>query len=164
MLIHPTATVESPACIGEGTRVWHYAHVRAGAHVGRDCVLGKGVYVDVGAVVGDRCKIQNGVSVYCGVTLEDDVFVGPGACFTNDLYPRASGGEWELLLTLVRRGASIGANATILCGIVIGEYAMVAAGAVVTRAVPPYGLVQGNPATLAGYVNSAGRPGLGGRT
>jgi UDP-2-acetamido-3-amino-2,3-dideoxy-glucuronate N-acetyltransferase len=150
--IHPTAVVEDGAEIGAGTRVWHFAHVRSGARIGERCVLGKSVFVDAGAVIGSSCKVQNFVSVYSGVTLEDEVFVGPSAVFTNDLHPRASGDDWELLPTLVRRGASIGANATILSGLTLGEWAMVGAGAVVTQDVPAHRLVVGNPAKEAGWV------------
>jgi len=155
--IHASATVEPGARVGQGTKVWHHAHVRAGAFVGEDCVIAKGVYVDVGAEVGDRCKIQNGVSIYNGVTLENDVFVGPHAVFTNDPYPRAFG-PWEPVPTRIGYGASIGANATILCGVTIGHHAMIAAGAVVTHDVPAHGLVKGNPAVLYGYVGKDGRP------
>src|SRR5205823_6987931 len=104
------------ALVGTGTRVWHQAHVRTGARVGSGCTLGKNVYVDAGVHIGDRCKVQNNVSVYAGVTLEDDVFVGPSAVFTNDLRPRAVVSEWTVVPTVVRRGASIGANATVVCG------------------------------------------------
>ena len=155
---HPTAVVEEGAEVGEGTRIWHFAHVRSGARVGRNCNIGKDVYIDAGAVVGDRVKIQNGVSVYRGVVIEDDAFVGPHAVFTNDRYPRSFNEDWELVPTLVRRGASIGANATIVCGVTIGRYAMVAAGAVVTRDVPDHGLVAGVPARLIGFVCFCGRP------
>lgn len=155
--IHPTAIVEPSAHVGDRTRIWHHAHIRAGSHVGDDCVLGKDVYVDVGACISDRCKIQNGVSIYQGVTLEHDVFVGPHVVFTNDPYPRASG-PWTPVPTRICYGASVGANATILCGVTIGHHAMVAAGAVVTRDVPPYGLVKGNPAVLDGHVGEDGRP------
>ncbi len=156
--VHPTAVVEDDVVIGEGTRIWHFVHVRRGARIGRGCNIGKGVYIDVGVVIGDRVKIQNFVSVYRGVTLEDDVFVGPHATFTNDLYPRSFNEDWELVPTLVKKGASIGANATIVCGVTIGEYAMVGAGAVVTKDVPPHGLVYGNPARLKGFVCYCGRP------
>jgi acetyltransferase-like isoleucine patch superfamily enzyme len=155
--IHPTAVVEDGAEIGAGTKVWQFVHVRSGAGIGERCVLGKSVFMDAGAVVGSGCKIQNFVSIYSGVTLEDDVFVGPSAVFTNDRYPRTSGADWQLLPTLVRRGASIGANATILCGITIGEWAVVGAGAVVTRDVEPHRLVIGNPAKAVGWVCRCGR-------
>ena len=155
--IHPSAIVEDGARIGAGTRIWHHVHVRSGAHIGERCVLGKSVFVDSGAVVGSGCKIQNFVSIYTGVTLEDDVFVGPSAAFTNDRYPRASGEAWDLLPTLVRRGASIGANATILPGLTIGEWAVVGAGAVVTRDVEPHRLVVGNPAKAVGWACRCGR-------
>jgi len=156
--VHPTAVVEDGAEIGEGTKIWHFAHVRRGAKIGRYCNIGKDVYIDVGVEIGDYVKIQNGVSVYRGVKLEDYVFVGPYAVFTNDKYPRAFSTDWEIVPTLVKRGASIGANATIICGVTIGEYAMVGAGAVVTRDVPDYGLVVGNPARLRGFVCVCGRP------
>lgn len=156
--VHPTAIIEEDVSIGEGTRIWHFVHVRRGARIGRNCNIGKGVYIDVGVRIGNNVKIQNFVSVYRGVTIEDDVFVGPHATFTNDLYPRSFNEEWEVIPTLVKRGASIGANATIICGVTIGEYAMVGAGAVVTRDVPPFGLVVGNPAKLKGFVCYCGRP------
>jgi acetyltransferase-like isoleucine patch superfamily enzyme len=151
-MIHPTAIVGDGARIGAGTRIWHQSHIRAGAVIGEDCNIGFCVYVDQGAVVGDRCKIQNHVSVYEGVTLEDDVFVGPAATFTNDLHPRAHPNGWTVTPTVVRSGASIGARATIVCGVEIGAHAMVAAGAVVTTDVPPHALVMGVPARVTGWV------------
>lgn len=156
--IHPTAIVEEGASIGEGTRVWHRSHLRSGCSIGAGCTIGFSVYVDADVVVGDRCKIQNHVSLYRGVTLEDDVFVGPAAVFTNDRYPRATSAEWPVVKTLVRRGASLGAGAVIVCGIEIGAWAMVGAGAVVTRDVPAHGLVLGSPATLRGWVCECGHP------
>lgn len=151
-----TAVVESGAAIGPGTHVWHHAHVRSGATVGRECILGKNVYVDAGVVLGDRVKVQNNVSVYAGVTVDDDAFLGPSCVFTNDLFPRASNPSWTLVHTRVERGASIGANATILCGTTIGEWAMVAAGSVVTRDVSAHQLVVGNPAHGRGWVCRSG--------
>lgn len=156
--VHSTAIVEDGAIIGEGTKIWHFAHIRSGAKIGKYCNIGKDVYVDVDVQIGDRVKIQNGVSIYRGVKIEDDVFVGPHVTFTNDLYPRSFNREWQIVPTLVKHGASIGANATIVCGITIGEYAMVGAGAVVTKDVPPHGLVLGNPARLKGFVCFCGRP------
>lgn len=153
---HPAALVEDGATIGDGTKIWHFAHVRAGATVGARCTIGKGVFVDAGAVIGNDCKVQNGVSVYDGVTLEDEVFVGPDAVFTNDRRPRAVASGWEVVPTLVRRGASVGANATVVCGTEIGTFAMVAAGAVVTRSVADHQLVMGNPARHAGWVCRCG--------
>ncbi len=155
---HPTATIDEGAVIGEGTRVWHYAHVRKGATIGKNCIIGKSSYIDEGAVMGDNVKVQNFVSIYHGVTLGDDVFVGPSATFTNDLYPRAA--LWDasrLVKTLVGRGASIGANATVVCGLKIGEYAMIGAGSVVTKDVPRHTLVYGNPARAQGFVCKCGR-------
>ncbi|TDU03446.1 dTDP-4-amino-4,6-dideoxygalactose transaminase [Streptomyces sp. 846.5] len=154
-LVHPTAEVEPGASVGAGTRIWHHAQVRAGAVIGLQCVLGKNVFVDDGVVVGDLVKIQNNVSLYRGVQLADEVFVGPAAVFTNDLRPRATG-PWQVLATKVHQGASIGANATIVCGIEIGERAMVGAGAVVTRPVLPHQLVAGNPARPRGWVCGCG--------
>ncbi len=156
--IHPTAVVEEGVEIGEGTRIWHFVHVRKGAKIGRNCNIGKGVYIDAGVEIGNNVKIQNFVSVYRGVKVEDDVFLGPHATLTNDLYPRAFNKEWEVIPTLIKKGASIGANATVVCGVTIGEYAMVGAGAVVTKDVPPHGLVLGNPARLKGFVCYCGRP------
>lgn len=156
--IHPTALVEVGSVVGAGTRIWHRSHVREGARIGAGCTIGFAVYVDQGAVIGDRCKIQNHVSVYRGVVLEDDVFVGPAATFTNDRYPRATSDDWEIVPTRVRRGASIGAHATIVCGVELGAWSMVAAGAVVTHDVPAYGLVVGTPARLRAWVCTCGHP------
>jgi UDP-2-acetamido-3-amino-2,3-dideoxy-glucuronate N-acetyltransferase len=154
--IHPTAEVSNDAIIGEGTSIWHQAQVREGVSIGKNCILGKGVYIDFGVEIGDHVKIQNYVSVFHGVTLEDGVFVGPHVCFTNDLLPRAvnpdgslkTDSDWVLSKTLVREGAGLGANSTIRCGVIIGRWAIVGAGSVVTRDVPDYGMVWGNPARL----------------
>jgi UDP-2-acetamido-3-amino-2,3-dideoxy-glucuronate N-acetyltransferase len=156
VFVHPSAEVDPGATIGADTKIWHLAHVRSTATIGEGCVIGRNVYVDAEAVVGNRVKIQNNVSVYHGVTIEDEVFVGPCAVFTNDFRPRAQNPSWEITPTLVKRGASIGANATIVCGIEIGEYAMIAAGSVVTRTVAPNQLVAGNPARHLGWVDAAG--------
>ena len=155
--VHPTAIVDEGAEIGNGTSVWHHAHLRDGAHVGRDCVIGKNVYVDTQAVIGDRCKLQNNVSVYHGVHIGDDVFVGPSATFTNDLVPRAFNTDWQVVETHVHDGASIGANATIVCGVTLGQYSMIAAGATVTRDVAAHQLVAGNPARHLGWVCRCGK-------
>ena len=156
VFIHPTAIVDPSAKIGAGTKIWINVQVREGARIGRNCILSKDVYVDHGVVIGDDCKIQNSVSVYSGVTLEDGVFVGPNACFTNDRVPRARNTDWQITETLVQHGASIGANATIVCGVTIGEYAMIGAGSVVTRDVEPFALVMGNPARRVGRVDELG--------
>lgn len=154
---HPTAVIETED-IGEGTKIWHFAHVREGAKIGNNCNVGKSVYIDAEVEIGTGVKIQNFVSVYKGVRIEDDVFVGPSVTFTNDLYPRAF--RWDedtITPTLVKTGASIGANATIVCGVTIGDYAMIGAGAVVTRDVPDYGFVFGVPARLRGFVCPCGQ-------
>lgn len=161
---HPSAFVDEPCEIGAGTKVWHLCHIMPKAQIGQRCILGTGVYVDSGVSIGDNVKIQNYVSVFHGVTIEDGVFVGPHVCFTNDLQPRAvnpdgslkSGADWVVSPTLVRRGAALGANSTIICGITIGAWAMVGAGSVVTHDVPDYGLVFGNPARLHGFVCPCG--------
>lgn len=155
--VDPSSIIDQGARIGNGTRIWHWCHVCEGARIGENCVIGQGCYVGPGVVIGDNVKIQNNVSVYRGVTLEDDVFVGPSVVFTNVLTPRAfvcRKSEYET--TLVRRGATIGANATILCGNVLGVYAVVGAGAVVTRNVPGYALVCGVPAKICGTVAKDG--------
>lgn len=152
VFIHPTAEVSSRASIGENTRVWNNAQIREEAVIGENCTIGKDVYIDKGVRIGNRVKIQNGVSVYGGVTVEDDVFLGPYCVLTNDLYPRAFNQDWQVVQTHIKKGASLGANSTIVCGKTIGTYAMVGAGAVVTRDVPDFALVLGNPARVAGYV------------
>jgi acetyltransferase-like isoleucine patch superfamily enzyme len=153
--VHETAEVEPGAAIGSGTKVWRHAHIRRGAQIGSDCNIGANVFVGVEVRIGDRVKIQNNVSVYEGVEFEDEVFVGPAAVFTNDRNPRATG-DWLLTPTYVRQGASVGANATIVCGLELAEHCLVAAGAVVTRSVLPHQLVMGNPARHAGWVCRCG--------
>lgn len=154
---HPSTDVAADAVIGAGTKIWHQSQIMSGARIGKNCKLGKCVYVDSGVSIGDGVKIQNGISVYKGVTVEDDVLLGPHMVFTNDLYPRAFNDHYEILPTLVKRGASIGANATIVCGVTLGEYCMVGAGAVVTVDAPAYSLVVGNPARVIGYVCACGK-------
>ncbi|MBI5477218.1 MAG: N-acetyltransferase [Deltaproteobacteria bacterium] len=156
VFVHPTAVVDPGAAIGDGTRVWHFSHVMARARLGRKCVVGQNVYVG-NVSVGDGVKLQNNVSLYDGVTLEDQVFCGPSCVFTNVINPRAAiERKDEYRPTLVRRGATIGANATVLCGATVGEYAMVGAGAVVRGDVLPYALVVGVPARRVGWVCRCG--------
>jgi UDP-2-acetamido-3-amino-2,3-dideoxy-glucuronate N-acetyltransferase len=155
---HPTAVVESDD-IGENTKIWHFVHVREGAKIGRNCTIGKSVYIDADVEIGNGVKIQNFATLYKGVAIEDEVFIGPAVTFTNDKYPRAFlWDETQIVPTVVKRGASIGANATIICGVVVGAYAMVGAGALITKDVPDHGLVLGNPAELRGFVCRCGRP------
>ncbi len=161
---HPTAEVSDKAKIGENTKIWHYVQVREGAQIGENCILGKGVYIDFDVKIGNNVKIQNGVDIYHGVTIEDGVFIGPHVCFTNDKNPRAidergklkGTDDWMMGKTLIKKGASIGAATVILPNVTIGEYAMIGAGSVVTKDVPDYGLVFGNPAILRGKVDKKG--------
>ncbi len=155
--VHPSSIVEQGATIGSGTKVWHFCHIMPNATIGANCVLGQNVYVGSAAIIGNGVHIQNNVSVYDAVVLEDDVFVGPSVVFTNVLYPRSEiDRKSEYVKTIVRKGASLGANSTIVAGIEIGEYALVGAGSVVSRSVPAYTLVMGNPARFAGYVCRCG--------
>ncbi len=156
---HPTAVIDDGATIGAGTKIWHFCHVSGTSVIGPRCVLGQNVYVGPNVRIGANVHIQNNVSVYEGVTLEDDVFCGPAMVFTNvrdprAAFPRGSAAQYER--TLVRRGASLGANCTVVCGVTIGEHAFVAAGAVVTKDVPPYALAVGVPARVVGFVCACG--------
>jgi UDP-2-acetamido-3-amino-2,3-dideoxy-glucuronate N-acetyltransferase len=155
--VHESAYVDEGARIGKGTKIWHFCHVLPGAEIGERCNLGQNVVVMPGTRVGNNVKIQNNVSIYEGVTLEDDVFCGPSCVFTNVLTPRSHvSRKNEYALTLVKKGASIGANATVVCGITIGEFAFIGAGAVVTANVPPYGLMVGVPARRVGWMCQCG--------
>jgi acetyltransferase-like isoleucine patch superfamily enzyme len=164
--VHPTAEVSPDAVIGPGSSIWNQAQVRERARIGADCIIGKNVYVDVDVVIGDRVKVQNNVSLFHGVTVEDGVFIGPHVCFTNDRVPRAvtpdgsikTDEDWEVSPTLVRHGAALGANSTILPGITIGAWAMVGSGSVVTRDVDANELVAGNPARRLGSACPCGQP------
>jgi UDP-2-acetamido-3-amino-2,3-dideoxy-glucuronate N-acetyltransferase len=154
---HETAVIDSGCEIGEGTKIWHFSHLMTGCVVGRNCNIGQNVVISPGCVLGNGVKVQNNVSVYTGVTCEDDVFLGPSCVFTNVLNPRSAVSRKDAYLaTKVGKGASVGANATILCGHTIGAYAMIGAGAVVTKEVPAYALVMGNPAFQAGWVSEYG--------
>jgi UDP-2-acetamido-3-amino-2,3-dideoxy-glucuronate N-acetyltransferase len=155
--IHPTAIVDEGAQIGDGSRVWHWAHISGGAQIGRDCSFGQNVFVGNRVVIGNNCKIQNNVSVYDNVTLEDDVFCGPSMVFTNVYNPRSAvSRKDEYRTTLVKRGATLGANSTVVCGTTLGEYAFVAAGAVIHRNVKPYALMAGVPAKQIGWMSQFG--------
>jgi UDP-2-acetamido-3-amino-2,3-dideoxy-glucuronate N-acetyltransferase len=164
--VHPTAEVSSEAVVGPGSSIWNQAQIRERARIGAGCVIGKNVYVDVDVVIGDHVKVQNNVSLFHGVTIEDGVFIGPHVCFTNDRVPRAvnvdgspkSDDDWEVVPTLVRMGAALGANSTILPGVTIGRWAMVGSGSVVTRDVADHELIAGNPARRLGSVCPCGQP------
>lgn len=154
---HPSAVIDEPCSIGEGTQVWHFCHVMAGARIGRRCVLGQNVFVAGAAVVGDGVRVQNNVSIYDGTEIEDDVFLGPSAVLTNVENPRAQIRRREVYArTRIRRGATVGANATVVAGVTVGRYAFIAAGAVVTRDVPDYALVTGVPGKRAGWMSRHG--------
>jgi UDP-2-acetamido-3-amino-2,3-dideoxy-glucuronate N-acetyltransferase len=154
---HESACIDEGCVIGDGTKIWHFCHVMGGARIGRHCHLGQNVFVSADVVIGDNAKIQNNVSLYTGVTLEDDVFCGPSAVFTNVVTPRSHvSRRHEFLPTLVRRGATLGANCTIVCGHTIGRYAFIGAGAVVTTDVPDHALVLGSPARIAGWMCECG--------
>lgn len=155
--VHPTAVIDSDVTIGRGTRIWHFSHIMSGAVIGENCNIGQNVVVSPGAVLGRNVKVQNNVSVYTGVICEDDVFLGPSCVFTNVINPRSAvSRKDQYRKTLVRQGASIGANATVVCGHTIGKYALIGAGAVITRDVPDYALVVGNPARQTGWVSEYG--------
>ena len=150
---HESAVIDEPCEIGAGTKIWHFSHIMANSRLGANCVVGQNVLVSPGVVVGNNVKIQNNVALYTGVELEDDVFCGPSMVFTNVINPRSHiVRKHEYRKTLVKRGASLGANCTIICGTTIGEYAFIAAGTVVTRDVPNYGLIVGVPGRLAGWM------------
>lgn len=156
--VHETAIIDDGAQIGSGTKIWHFSHILSGAKIGQDCTLGQNVMIAGGVEIGDRVKIQNNVSVYDGVTLEEDVFVGPSAVFTNVINPRSEvNRKNEFKGTYVKKGATIGANATIVCGVTIGQYAFIGAGAVVTRNVPDFAIILGNPGKQKGWMSAFGQ-------
>lgn len=145
--LHETSYVDDGAEIGEGTKIWHFSHVCAGAKIGKNCSFGQNVYIAPDVVIGDNVRVQNGVSIYSGLVIEDYCFLGPHCVFTNDRYPR-SHGKWVMEKTILKRGASVGANATVLCGVALGEFSMVGCGSTVIKSVPPKTLVVGNPARI----------------
>jgi len=155
---HKSSYIDDNVTIGDGTKIWHFCHLESDAIIGKNCVLGQNVYIGKGVIIGDSCKIQNNVSIYAGVQLEDYVFCGPSCVFTNDLTPRSQypKGYENFIKTLVKQGASIGANATIVCGNTVGRYAMVGAGAVVTKDICDYSLVKGIPARHSVWVCKCG--------
>ncbi len=151
--VHPTAVVDEPVEIGKGTKIWHFTHIMSGARIGENCIIGQNAFIGSGAVLGNNIKVQNNVSIFDGVILEDDVFCGPSMVFTNVFNPRSFiSRKKEFRKTLVRKGATLGANVTMVCGNTVGQYAFIGAGAVVTKAVPDYALVYGNPGKVKGWV------------
>ncbi|WDR02337.1 acyltransferase [Devosia algicola] len=156
VFVHSSAHVSEKARIGPGTKVWINVQIREDVVIGEHCIISKDVYVDHGVKIGRRCKIQNSVSIYNGVEIADDVFVGPNVSFTNDKVPRAFNSDWKITRTMIENGASLGANSTIICGVTVGEFAMVAAGSVVTRDVESFTLVVGNPARPVAKIDKSG--------
>ena len=156
VFIHETAVLAEDTHIDEGTKIWMNVQVRENVKIGKNCILAKDVYIDLNVRIGDGCKIQNGVYIYTGVEIDRDVFIGPNATFTNDRLPRAFNNTWEIIITKLCKGVSIGANSTIICGITLGEYCMVGAGSVVTKDVPPFNLVVGNPAKVVALIDKEG--------
>lgn len=155
--VHESSYVDEPCEIGEGTKIWHFSHIMSGCKIGRGCNIGQNVVISPQVELGDNVKIQNNVSVYTGVVCEDDVFLGPSCVFTNVINPRSHiSRKDEYRRTLLKRGCSIGANSTIVCGHTVGKYALIGAGSVVTRDVPDHALVKGNPARVSGYVCACG--------
>lgn len=155
--VHPSAYIDEPCEIGEGTKIWHFCHVMPRARIGKRCNIGQNVFIASDVVIGDNVKIQNNVSVYTGVIIEDDAFLGPSMVFTNVVNPRSHVlRRDEYLTTIVKKGATIGANATVVCGVTLGQYAFIGAGAVVTRDVPDYALIYGNPARIQGWMCQCG--------
>jgi acetyltransferase-like isoleucine patch superfamily enzyme len=154
--IHESAEVASSVSLGNGIKIWHHTQIRENTSIGENCVIGKGVYIDHNVAIGKNVKIQNYVSVYNGVVIEDDVLLAPNCTFTNDLYPRSFNKDWKVTATLIKKGASIGANSTILCGVTIGAYSMVGIGSTVTNDTLPHSLMVGNPARLKNFICRCG--------
>jgi UDP-2-acetamido-3-amino-2,3-dideoxy-glucuronate N-acetyltransferase len=155
--IHESSFIDERAVIGSGTKIWHFCHVMAGAVIGKGCTIGQNVFIAADTIIGNGVKVQNNVSIYTGVILEDDVFLGPSMVFTNVINPRSHiDRKDDYKTTIIKRGATIGANATIICGVTVGEYAFIGAGSVVTHHVPPYALVYGNPARIQGWMCQCG--------
>lgn len=156
--VHESSYIDQPSVIGEGTKIWHFSHIMSGCEIGKNCNIGQNVVISPGVKVGDNVKIQNNVSVYTGVICEDDVFLGPSCVFTNVINPRSHvSRKDEYKTTLLKQGCSLGANSTVICGNSIGKYALVGAGSVVTKDVPDYAIVAGNPAKIIGYVCNCGQ-------
>lgn len=155
--VDSTAVVDDDVKIGDGTKVWHFVHIMKDAKIGKDCIIADYVHIGRTVKIGDKVKIENRATIYEGVIIDDDVFVGPHVVFTNDLYPRSSNPDWKILPTFVKKGSSIGAGSVVVCGVTIGEYALIGAGSVVTKNVPPFSLTYGNPARVQGFICKCGK-------
>ena len=154
--VDPTAIIDKPVNIGSGTKIWHFVHIMKDAQIGKECIIADYVYIGRGVKIGNKVKLENRVTVYEGVTIHDNVFIGPHVAFTNDLYPRSLNPDWKILPTLVKQGSSIGAGSVIVCGVTIGENALIGAGSVVTNDIPNLALAYGNPARVRGFICKCG--------
>ena len=155
--VDPTAVIDKEVKLGKGTKIWHFVHIMKDAIIGKDCVIADYVYVGKGVKIGNNVKIENRATIFEGVTIDDNAFVGPHVVFTNDLYPRSIKPNWKIFPTFVKKGCSLGAGSVIVCGVTIGEYAMIGAGSVVTKDVPPFSLNYGNPSRVRGFICSCGK-------
>jgi acetyltransferase-like isoleucine patch superfamily enzyme len=155
--VDSTAFIDEEVNVGNGTKIWHFVHIMKDAKIGKNCIIADYVYVGRDVIIGDNVKIENRATIFNGVTIQDDAFIGPHVVFTNDLYPRSTTPDWKILPTSVKKGASLGAGSVIVCGVTIGEYALIGAGSVVTRNVPPYSLAYGNPARVRGFICRCGK-------
>ena len=155
--VDPSAIIDNNVSLGSGTKVWHFVHIMEGAKIGKKCIISDYVYVGRDVKIGNNVKLENRATIYEGVTIEDQVFVGPHVTFTNDLYPRSSNKEWKIVSTLVKTGSSLGARTVVICGVTIGNYALIGAGSVVTESIPDHALVYGIPARIRGFVCRCGR-------
>jgi acetyltransferase-like isoleucine patch superfamily enzyme len=155
--VNSTAVIDEGVKVGNGTKIWHFVHIMKDAKIGKNCIIADYVYVGRDVIIGNNVKIENKATIFKGVTIQDDAFIGPHVVFTNDLYPRSTNPDWKILPTSVKKGASLGAGSVIVCGVTIGEHALIGAGSVVTKNVPPYSLTYGNPARVRGFICRCGK-------